>query len=371
MKPCRPTCALRQRARIVALLISLLPLTLAAWPANARPPALILDGIHPPHTKAPEPTPTPRPTATPPPPANPQPATDSSREREERDQSQRDREAQRRRDREDRDRRDREEREDRDRRDREDRDRRQHDWDWLHRNDAADSQRQRDQERQQELQRQHEFDLQLERERTRQRELELERERERTRQLESQREAERLERQRLESQRLEAQRLETERLQTQRFQAERAASARMEAARLADQQQHEAARLAAERAARHAFVFGPSRARKLYLRSAPGVARPILTWRGDISNPALSPDGARIAFAGRDGNNWDIYAVNADGSGLKRLTNSAARDFNPSWSADNRSVFFQSERAHGARFAVSASGGNFRRVASMAAPLLR
>ena len=39
------------------------------------------------------------------------------------------------------------------------------------------------------------------------------------------------------------------------------------------------------------------------------------------SNPAWSPDGRRLAFhSSRDGN-WEIYVMNADGSGITRLTN--------------------------------------------------
>jgi hypothetical protein len=33
---------------------------------------------------------------------------------------------------------------------------------------------------------------------------------------------------------------------------------------------------------------------------------------------------------------WDIYVANADGSGLKRLTTSPAREFDPSWSPEGR-----------------------------------
>ena len=44
-----------------------------------------------------------------------------------------------------------------------------------------------------------------------------------------------------------------------------------------------------------------------------------------------SPDGDHIAFAtGRDGN-FEIYVMNADGSGLSRLTDDPADDFAPDW----------------------------------------
>ncbi|PJF35100.1 MAG: hypothetical protein CUN49_12275 [Candidatus Thermofonsia Clade 1 bacterium] len=48
-------------------------------------------------------------------------------------------------------------------------------------------------------------------------------------------------------------------------------------------------------------------------------------------DPTWSPDGAWIAFTtDRDGN-LEIYAVRADGSGLRNLTRSRADDYSPSW----------------------------------------
>ena len=50
------------------------------------------------------------------------------------------------------------------------------------------------------------------------------------------------------------------------------------------------------------------------------------------SSPVWSRDGTRIAFeSSRDGNR-EIYVMNADGSGLIRLTNEPAVDRDPVWS---------------------------------------
>ena len=60
--------------------------------------------------------------------------------------------------------------------------------------------------------------------------------------------------------------------------------------------------------------------------------------------PAWSPDGGRIAFhSDRDGN-YDIFVMNADGTGVVRLTDDEAYDVYPAWSPDGGRIAFMSER---------------------------
>ena len=48
--------------------------------------------------------------------------------------------------------------------------------------------------------------------------------------------------------------------------------------------------------------------------------------------PQWSPDGTRIAFEGYDSESrWDIYVVNADGSGLVQLTDHPGDELHPAW----------------------------------------
>jgi Tol biopolymer transport system component len=60
--------------------------------------------------------------------------------------------------------------------------------------------------------------------------------------------------------------------------------------------------------------------------------------------PAPSPDGTRIAFASDQDGNQEIYVMNVDGTGLRRITDHPADDLFPAWAADNHQIIFYSER---------------------------
>jgi TolB protein len=63
--------------------------------------------------------------------------------------------------------------------------------------------------------------------------------------------------------------------------------------------------------------------------------------------PAATFPGAngRIAFASNQGGNWDVYTMNADGSGVVRLTTDPGVDTQPSFSPDGQRIAFASDRA--------------------------
>ena len=60
--------------------------------------------------------------------------------------------------------------------------------------------------------------------------------------------------------------------------------------------------------------------------------------------PTWSPDGTKIAFGSNSDGNYEIYVMNADGSGQTNLTNNSANDWYPSWSPDGTQITFSSER---------------------------
>jgi eukaryotic-like serine/threonine-protein kinase len=57
-----------------------------------------------------------------------------------------------------------------------------------------------------------------------------------------------------------------------------------------------------------------------------------------------TPDG-RIVYASLAGGNWDIWTMDADGSGQKQLTADAGKNASPTVSPDGRSIVFVSDRA--------------------------
>jgi TolB protein len=61
--------------------------------------------------------------------------------------------------------------------------------------------------------------------------------------------------------------------------------------------------------------------------------------------PAYSPDGTRIAFTLSVGGNQEIYVMNVDGSGMKRMTNHPEIDTSPTWSPNGSQIAWVSGRS--------------------------
>jgi TolB protein len=87
------------------------------------------------------------------------------------------------------------------------------------------------------------------------------------------------------------------------------------------------------------------------------------------SGPAWSPDGQRIAFNTDQAGNDEIYLMGADGSDPTRLTTDPAGDDFASWSPDGRHILFTSDRAGGREqlWIMNADGSDPRQLTREAA----
>ena len=63
-----------------------------------------------------------------------------------------------------------------------------------------------------------------------------------------------------------------------------------------------------------------------------------------LQTPAWSPDGRQLVFTGFDGGLSDLYVINRDGTGLRRLTNDRYADLQPAWSPDGNTIAFVTDR---------------------------
>jgi hypothetical protein len=91
--------------------------------------------------------------------------------------------------------------------------------------------------------------------------------------------------------------------------------------------------------------WAPGNLYKLSPIAPDGVVTPITNYTGaSISDPCVSFDGRKILFSMRPpGGTWrNIYEINADGTGLRQVTNGGGHDFDPLYLPDGRIMFTSS-----------------------------
>jgi beta propeller repeat protein len=82
---------------------------------------------------------------------------------------------------------------------------------------------------------------------------------------------------------------------------------------------------------RHLFAYHPSDMQFTRLTNHP--------W--DDINPAISPDGSRLAYASRRNGYWDIYIFDLATGQSTRVTDTPAYDGNPTWAPDGQWLAYE------------------------------
>lgn len=83
----------------------------------------------------------------------------------------------------------------------------------------------------------------------------------------------------------------------------------------------------------------------------------------DDFRPIVTPDGTKVVFIARRDGNDEIYIMNADGTNQTRLTSNGASDYYPAISADGTKIVFSSNRDGNEEiYSMNADGSNQTRL---------
>jgi tricorn protease len=95
--------------------------------------------------------------------------------------------------------------------------------------------------------------------------------------------------------------------------------------------------------------------------AAGGTARRLTASPGVLASPFFSPDGARLAFTGREEGHAEVYVMPAEGGPVRRVTYLGANSSVIGWTPDGRQILFTSNAAQpfgvGVVYAVPPEGG--------------
>jgi Tol biopolymer transport system component len=62
-----------------------------------------------------------------------------------------------------------------------------------------------------------------------------------------------------------------------------------------------------------------------------------------VRYPAVSPDGRWLAYAEREGGNWQLWGLALDGGERRRLTSADCNSISPAWRADSKRLVYASD----------------------------
>src|SRR5712692_9704595 len=84
---------------------------------------------------------------------------------------------------------------------------------------------------------------------------------------------------------------------------------------------------------------------EIYTINADGTGLTRLTTLGRNTVPSWSPAGGRITFQSNRDGNFEIYTMTASGTDQVNVSNNPAADQNPAWSPDGSQIAFESNRS--------------------------
>ena len=83
----------------------------------------------------------------------------------------------------------------------------------------------------------------------------------------------------------------------------------------------------------------------LWIVNADGTGlKKLIDSAADEGSAEWSPDGLRIAYGRITATNTDVFVINADGRGAQRLTSGKAYESDPDWSPDGATIAYERAR---------------------------
>ncbi|HUO53008.1 MAG TPA: S9 family peptidase [Gemmatimonadaceae bacterium] len=116
--------------------------------------------------------------------------------------------------------------------------------------------------------------------------------------------------------------------------------------------------------------YDPNDSEIYEVRLADGAVRALTARHGPDEEPVVSPDGARIAYAGYDDRYQGyqvthLYVMNRDGSGSRMISGSYDRDVGGlAWARDGKGIYFQSDDQGDTRIGYITLDGKITMVAN-------
>ncbi|MFH1489046.1 MAG: Tol-Pal system beta propeller repeat protein TolB [Pseudomonadota bacterium] len=115
-----------------------------------------------------------------------------------------------------------------------------------------------------------------------------------------------------------------------------------------------------------AFVSDRSGSPQIYVWDLSEEKGERVSFEGKYNTSPAWSSLNRIAFAGGDEGQRDIYTINPDGGGLRKLTQDQRNNEDPCWSPDGRYLMFSSNRdGRYSLYLMNANGQNQRRITNM------